>query len=68
MKKFETMSQFNRFVKPTVYHTLHKKVGELLNVTMEDIVDKGGSLWISLKNLYNGVENLIFFAHGAVWI
>ncbi len=42
-EKFETISQFNRFIKPTVYHTLHKKVEELLNVTMDDIVDKGGS-------------------------
>lgn len=39
--QFKQISQFNRFVRPTVYHTLHRKVKELLDITMEDIVDKG---------------------------
>ena len=41
-EKFEQISEFNRFVMPLVYQSLHRKVKELLNVTMEEIVDKGG--------------------------
>jgi len=39
---FEEVSQFNRFVKPTIYNDLHSKVAELLGITMEEVKCKGG--------------------------
>lgn len=66
-EQFQCISEFDRFVRPQIYTKLHAKIGEILGVTMEMLMEQGSSFEEVINDFLNWCgEDYIFCTWGSV--
>ena len=64
---FEITGEFNRLIKPQIYHEMHHITRKLIHLQIEELENES-FLLMSYMIFLHGAERIICFVLGGLWI